>query len=46
MVTSVFDGEPVALVQRLLNAKKLSKEDLLAIEETLKELAAPKKGKK
>ena len=46
MVTRVFDGEPVALVQRLLNAKKLSKEDLLAIEETLKELSPPKKGKK
>ncbi|MCX6123759.1 MAG: BlaI/MecI/CopY family transcriptional regulator [Proteobacteria bacterium] len=46
MVTCVFDGEPVALVQRLLNAKKLSKEDLQAIEETLKELSAQIKGKK
>lgn len=46
MVTSVFDGEPVALVQRLLNAKKLSKEDLHAIEETLKTLSTTKRGMK
>ena len=46
MVTSVFDGEPVALVQRLLNAKKLSKEDLRSIEETLKGLSAHKRENK
>lgn len=43
MVTSVFDGEPVALVQRLLNAKKLSSDDLQTIEDLLKELATQKK---
>ena len=46
MVTSVFDGEPVALVQRLLDAKKLSAQDLDAIEEMLKHLSAQKKGKR
>jgi predicted transcriptional regulator len=39
MVTHVFDGEPVALVQRLLNAQKLSKDEIQAIEDALKKLA-------
>lgn len=38
MVTNVFDGEPVAMVQRLLMAKKLQPNDLQAIEEALKQL--------
>ncbi|HAU2322179.1 TPA: BlaI/MecI/CopY family transcriptional regulator, partial [Legionella pneumophila] len=38
MVTNVFDGEPVALVQRLLMAKKLQHDDIQAIEEALKQL--------
>ncbi|STX28301.1 Methicillin resistance regulatory protein mecI [Legionella beliardensis] len=38
MVTHVFDGEPVALVQRLLMAKKLEEDDLQAIQEALKQL--------
>ncbi|KTC87625.1 MULTISPECIES: BlaI/MecI/CopY family transcriptional regulator [Legionella] len=38
MVTNVFDGEPVALVQRLLMAKKLEQDDIQAIEEALKQL--------
>ena len=36
MVTNVFDGEPVAMVQRLLMAKKLQHDDIQAIEEALK----------
>ncbi|MCW8409625.1 BlaI/MecI/CopY family transcriptional regulator [Legionella sp. PATHC035] len=44
LVANVFDGEPVALVQRLLMAKKLQHDDLQAIEEALKQLAtAPQK---
>lgn len=38
MVTNVFDGEPAALVQRLLMAKKLQHDDIQAIEEALKQL--------
>jgi predicted transcriptional regulator len=38
MVTNVFDGEPAALVQRLLMAKKLQHNDIQAIEEALKQL--------
>ncbi|WP_392537987.1 BlaI/MecI/CopY family transcriptional regulator [Legionella sp. 227] len=46
LVANVFDGEPVALVQRLLMAKKLQHDDLQAIEEALKQLApdAQKEG--
>lgn len=40
MVSHVFDGEPAALVQRLLSDRKLTREDTLAIEKTLKILAA------
>lgn len=39
MLTNVFDGEPVALVQRLLDAKSLKKNDIQAIEEALKNLS-------
>ncbi len=42
MVANVFDGEPVALVQRLLMAKKLQHDDIQAIEEALKQLTARK----
>lgn len=45
VVEHVFDGESVALVQRLLDAKKLSKEEIKAIEAALKKLA-PTGGKK
>ncbi|KTD56117.1 BlaI/MecI/CopY family transcriptional regulator [Legionella sainthelensi] len=43
MVTNVFDGEPVALVQRLLMAKKLQDNDLYAIKEALKQLITAEK---
>lgn len=43
MVTNVFDGEPVALVQRLLMAKKLQHDDLQAIEDALHQLLTTKK---
>lgn len=38
MVANVFDGEPRALVQRLLMAIKLQHDDIQAIEEALKKL--------
>lgn len=38
MVENVFDGEPVALLQRLLFAKKLQTHEVKAIEEALKVL--------
>lgn len=43
MVANVFDGEPAALVQRLLVAKKLQHEDIQAIEGALKQLIAVEK---
>ncbi len=46
MVTTVFDGEPVALVQRLLDAKTLRKDEIQAIEEALKNLATTGRRKK
>lgn len=46
MVTNVFDGEPVALVQRLLNTQKLRKEEISAIEEALKTLSVEGRKKK
>lgn len=46
MVANVFDGEPVALVQRLLDAKKLKKDEIQAIEQALKNLAVNEKSKK
>ncbi|WP_133138782.1 BlaI/MecI/CopY family transcriptional regulator [Legionella genomosp. 1] len=39
VVTNVFDGEPLALVQRLLVANKLQQQDILAIEKALKQLS-------
>lgn len=39
MVANVFDGEPIALVQRLLGAKKFQAQDIQAIEAALKQLA-------
>lgn len=45
MVDNVFDGEPVALVQRLLEAKKLTRADIQSIENSLKKLAV-REGKK
>ena len=44
MVEHVFDGEPIALVQRLILAKKLSKAESQVIEKALQDLA--KKGSK
>jgi predicted transcriptional regulator len=38
MVTNVFDGEPVALVQRLLMTKNIQQADIKAIEDALKQL--------
>jgi predicted transcriptional regulator len=43
VVDNVFDGEPVALVQRLLTAKRLSAAELRAIKATLQELGSAKK---
>jgi predicted transcriptional regulator len=43
VVDNVFDGEPVALVQRLLTAKRMSAAEIRAIEATLQELAPAKK---
>lgn len=45
MVANVFDGEPAALVQRLLMAKKLQHDDIQAIEEALKQLIPTEKQK-
>lgn len=42
MLTNVFDGEPAALVQRLLMANKLQHDDVQAIEEALKQLVTSK----
>ncbi|CDZ76583.1 Regulatory protein BlaI [Legionella massiliensis] len=39
IVANVFDGEPVALVQRLLSANKLQQGDIQMIEEALKQLS-------
>ena len=43
VVDNLFDGEPVALVQRLLTAKRLSAAERRAIEATLRELLSVKK---
>ncbi|HAT2040456.1 TPA: BlaI/MecI/CopY family transcriptional regulator, partial [Legionella pneumophila] len=43
MVANLFDGEPLALVQRLLLARKLQHDDIQAIEEALKQLNAGEK---
>lgn len=39
MLTNVFDGEPVALVQRLLESKTLNQDEIQAINSALKKLA-------
>ena len=46
VVTNVFDGEPVALVQRLLDVRKLSKSEIEAIKKSLQKLSASEKGRK
>ena len=47
VVAHVFDGEPVALVQRLLDGKKkLRKDEIEAIENALKHLARTGSAKK
>lgn len=38
MVTNVFDGQPLALLQRLLSAKKLRADEIQSIEDALKKL--------
>jgi predicted transcriptional regulator len=43
MVTNIFDGEPVALVQRLLMAQKLQHDDIQTIETALKLLITTEK---
>lgn len=45
IVANVFDGEPVALVQRLLVAKKLPYDDIEAIEKALKQFIPSKNPK-
>lgn len=45
-MTHVFDGEPVALVQRRLEASQIQKDEILQIEEVLKKLLASKKKQK
>lgn len=42
LVTNVFDGEPMALLQRLIEVKELKNNDMQLIEETLKKLASSK----
>ena len=38
MITHVFDGEPITLLQRLLSAKKLRQDEIQSIEDALKKL--------
>lgn len=45
-VTHVFDGEPVALVQRLLGVTHLNKNEIQQIEEVLKKLPGNRKKRK
>ena len=45
-VTHIFDGEPVALVQRLLGATHIHKDEIQQIEEVLKKLSAARKKQK
>lgn len=44
-VEYVFDGEPVALVQRLLDVSQIQNDDILQIEAVLKKLLVKKKRK-
>jgi predicted transcriptional regulator len=43
MVDNLFGGEPVALIQRLLDGKKLSLQDVHTLEEKLKQLSGKRK---
>jgi len=43
MVANVFDGEPMALLQRLLSVKNLTSEDIKAMEDSLNQLAVSAK---
>lgn len=43
MVENVFDGEPVALLQRLISAQKLGVDEIQAIEDALKKLTPVRK---
>ena len=45
-VTHIFDGEPVALVQRLLGVTRIHKDEIRQIEEVLKKLSASRKKQK
>lgn len=45
MVVNIFDGEPVALVQRLLDTTSLGKEEIQKIEDALKNLSQLKNKK-
>jgi predicted transcriptional regulator len=43
VVDNLFGGEPVALIQRLLDGRNLSVRDVHALEETLKQLSKRRK---
>jgi predicted transcriptional regulator len=43
VVNNVFGGEPVALVQRLLDARNLSTSDFQSLQAALKKLGAERK---
>jgi predicted transcriptional regulator len=45
-LTHVFDGEPVALVQRLLGTTRINKEEIQQIEEVLKKLSSSRGKRK
>ena len=46
MVNHVFDGEPMALVQRLIEAKKIQPDDIEIIEKILKKLKTEERSRK
>lgn len=45
MVDNLFGGEPIALIQRLLEGRKLSLQDVHALEVKIKELSESRKKK-
>lgn len=45
-VNHIFDGEPVALVQRLLGASRIHQDEIQQIEEILKKLPSNRKKQK
>lgn len=45
-LTHIFDGEPIALVQRLLGTTHLHKDDIQQIEDVLKKLSINRKKEK